>query len=395
MNTTGEPGQFMPRWTKRRESMKRCLVFTVLCAAVLLCQKPCFAQMFAGFDQFCSLPVIVTQTGQGAVAGRDRFGNPVIYVDPGVIGNWTSSRMFALAHECGHHMLGHSTPAGMWARNWATRQQELAADCWAAQQLVSVMGTQDLERQLLQFANQGPMSQGPYPSGWERASNAAQCAGIEIQRRERGNPPRRTQWQYEYGPIESESIGDEANAGATDVEDSVVDEKKTHTVEASEAAKNQSKGNIDYNSEAFCSSIKNIVSRSDTGYRALKGDFIENGKNDSKIYILKSSITGAVESKLQYNEGVYYPNILLYTTSDYDQADSNYNNVKKSLIKCFDGWEFNKEEVSSKGSSVKSVHLHAKNPGKQTDPANKADILIYFSEKQNIYRINLMFYRLP
>lgn len=183
--------------------MKRGLILTVVFSAVLLFQKPCFAQIFVGFDEFCHIPVVVMQTGQGAVAGRDSFGNPVIYVDPGVYGNWTSSRKFALAHECGHHVLGHTTPQGLWARNWASREQELSADCWAGKQLASIMDMEDLKRQLSQFASQGPIPWGPYPSGWERARVAAQCAGIDLQRKGKGNAPSRNKWQYEYSLLNS------------------------------------------------------------------------------------------------------------------------------------------------------------------------------------------------
>jgi hypothetical protein len=140
-------------------------------------------QMFAGYDQFCGVPVVVIANPQSASAARDQIGNPVIYVDPSVMQNWSTSRMFALAHECGHHKLGHSTPQGMWFRNtqaWATRQQELDADCWAAQKLAQIQDVQDLRRMILQFASQGPMPQGPYPSGRERAMAVAQCSGISI-----------------------------------------------------------------------------------------------------------------------------------------------------------------------------------------------------------------------
>jgi hypothetical protein len=163
--------------------MKLRLLVVVLFSVLVLIHKNGFAQMFAGYDQFCGVPVVVVPNSQSASAARDQFGNPIIYVDPGVMANWTMSRMFALAHECGHHTLGHTLPQGMWFRNtqsWATRQQELEADCWAAQQLVRIRDTQDLRQMIMQFASQGPVPQGPYPSGMERASAAAQCAGINL-----------------------------------------------------------------------------------------------------------------------------------------------------------------------------------------------------------------------
>jgi hypothetical protein len=154
-------------------------VLTLLCA---LCASNASAQMFAGYDQFCGVPVVVVPNPQTASAARDQFGRPVIYVDPGVMANWTMSRMFALAHECAHHKLGHTLPQGMWFRNtqhWATRQQELAADCWAAKALAEIEDRGDLQRTIMQFASQGAMAYGAYPTGAERARNVARCAGID------------------------------------------------------------------------------------------------------------------------------------------------------------------------------------------------------------------------
>lgn len=163
--------------------MKCGLMLAVLLFSILI-QRPSFAQMFAGYDEFCGVPVVVVPNSQNASAARDQFGNPVIYVDPRVMSNWTMSRRFALAHECAHHMLGHTLPQGMWFRNtqyWATRQQELQADCWAARQLARTHNVQDLRRMIVQFASQGPMPQGAYPSGTERAHAAARCAGIDLE----------------------------------------------------------------------------------------------------------------------------------------------------------------------------------------------------------------------
>lgn len=157
--------------------------YIVLACIFSITSSKLFAQgMFAGYADFCGVPVIVTQNPQIASASLDSFGNPVIYIDPSAMSNWTASRMFTIAHECAHHILGHSLPQGMWFRSmnfWATREQELAADCWAAQQLRAILGIQDLQRTIAQFSNQGPMPQGNYPSGLERASVVARCAGFQ------------------------------------------------------------------------------------------------------------------------------------------------------------------------------------------------------------------------
>lgn len=136
--------------------------------------------MFAGYAEFCGVPVIVARTPQLAVAARDQFGNPVIYADPGLMANWTASRVFFIAHECGHHMRGHTTPQGMWWRRmdfWATRAQELDADCWAAATLARLGYYRgDLERAAYEFARRGRFMEGNYPSGQERAQVVARCA---------------------------------------------------------------------------------------------------------------------------------------------------------------------------------------------------------------------------
>ena len=161
--------------------MKSALIFLALLPA-MLAGRPAAAQMFAGYDEFCRVPVIIVPNPQGASAARDNFGNPVIFIDPSVMMNWTASRVFFLAHECGHHSLGHSLPQGMWFRHtqyWATRRQELEADCWAARQLAQIGYHDDVRRMIRQFVSMGPAPQGTYPSGHDRARTVARCAGID------------------------------------------------------------------------------------------------------------------------------------------------------------------------------------------------------------------------
>lgn len=137
--------------------------------------------MFAGYDEFCGIRVIVTPTSQFAIATYDQFG-PVINVDPGVMGNWTLSRIFVLSHECGHHALGHLSLVEQKPFN-ATRQQELQADCWAARTLASNGYSDAIKKTIKQNSSFGPYMQNtyPYPSGVERAQHIAKCAKIEIE----------------------------------------------------------------------------------------------------------------------------------------------------------------------------------------------------------------------
>jgi hypothetical protein len=164
----------------RLSGLKFSMAIGGLVAGMLSATHAGRAQMFAGYDQFCGAAVVVVPNPQGASAGLDQFGRRVIFIDPSVMANWTTSRMFAIAHECGHHMLGHSLPQGMWFRNtvyWATKEQELQADCWAGQQLSRVGDFVDLRAVINQFARQGAIAQGNYPSGSERAVTIARCAG--------------------------------------------------------------------------------------------------------------------------------------------------------------------------------------------------------------------------
>ena len=153
-------------------------MITVLLLVGLLTSTQAQPVLFAGYDEFCGVPVVVRPNSQVATAELDSFGRPVIHIDPGAMANWTTSRVFVLAHECAHHRLGHITPGGLWARNtlfWATRTQELEADCWAARALASVGYRQDLERAYIDFAYQGGIPPGNYPSGLERSQTVARC----------------------------------------------------------------------------------------------------------------------------------------------------------------------------------------------------------------------------
>lgn len=92
--------------------MKKLIIFGMSVMPFSAFSQP---SMFAGYDDFCGLPVLVESTSQDAVA-TIRNGNRVILVDPSVLSNWKLSRIFALAHECGHHILGHMSPQEQFSR---------------------------------------------------------------------------------------------------------------------------------------------------------------------------------------------------------------------------------------------------------------------------------------
>lgn len=150
----------------------------VTAAALVTLVSEASGQVFAGYDEFCGLPVVVGSDPQTATARRDPAGRPFIHIDPGAMGNWTMSRRFTLAHECAHHLLGHTTQLGHLHRySGGTARQELEADCWAARQLAALGLDVDLTRTALQFASQGHFRGSNYPTGSERAANIARCAG--------------------------------------------------------------------------------------------------------------------------------------------------------------------------------------------------------------------------
>lgn len=155
---------------------------TLVGLAVLILSCPTHAQtqqgMFVGYDNFCGLPVVVGSDPQMASARRDQQGNPYIHMDQGAMSNWTISRVFALAHECAHHKLGHTNALGIMDRfRGGTARQELEADCWAARKLRGNGHFFDLDRTILEQASRGhfPPGQG-YPSGMQRAQNIVECS---------------------------------------------------------------------------------------------------------------------------------------------------------------------------------------------------------------------------
>ena len=148
---------------------------------VLLTTSTTQAQQVIGTDEFCGLPVVAGSTPQRANAMLTPSGEPYILVDQSMFANMSISMRFTLAHECAHHLAGHVTPQGMLARHFgATSDQELYADCWAAEQLASKGYRDDLARSINNFVNEPLNPWSPYPSGLERAQKILECAQIAV-----------------------------------------------------------------------------------------------------------------------------------------------------------------------------------------------------------------------
>ena len=156
----------------------------LFCTLLTASHHACAQAMFAGYAQFCGVPVIAAPNPHIASAAIDPSGKPVIFIDPGALSNWTAPTIFMIAHECAHHKQGHILPDGMKFRKKTfsgTKQQELEADCWAAGQLADIMAIQDLHRVIVYFFSQGSRPQGNYPTGMERAAMVVRCAEIQAQ----------------------------------------------------------------------------------------------------------------------------------------------------------------------------------------------------------------------
>lgn len=171
----------------------RIMLLSLLVSLLLMPGAPGAASggMFVGYDAFCGLPVVQGPDPQIATARRDNAGRPYIHIDPSAMANWSSSRIFTLAHECAHHRLGHTNQLGSMQRYLGgTRRQELEADCWAARQLSANGYYQDITATVVRHAMQGHFAGSGYPSGTERATNVLACAGLDGGGGFGGNNPR-------------------------------------------------------------------------------------------------------------------------------------------------------------------------------------------------------------
>lgn len=134
------------------------------------------AQVPLGPAPFCGVPTFRASNPLGASATVWR-NQAVIVIDHSQFSSpfWLH---FVIAHECAHHVLGHTLPNGMWFRqtnHWATASQELGADCWAARTVHSQAALFAYRH----FLQQGNSSGGPgYPTGYQRAENIRRCAGF-------------------------------------------------------------------------------------------------------------------------------------------------------------------------------------------------------------------------
>ena len=135
---------------------------------------------FAEYDTLCGYQIIYWPTRHMALSHVTPDGREVIILDPLLQrGEETARRVFLTAHECAHHRMGHSDPASV-ARRISHRgevaDQELSADCWAAETLAKAGFAAELEEIAVKFYQSGGASPGNgYPSGIQRALMIKRC----------------------------------------------------------------------------------------------------------------------------------------------------------------------------------------------------------------------------
>ena len=142
------------------------------------------AEPFAGYDETCGMPILETKVYELARAMRDTRGDPVIVLDPTLrLPGHEARRVFLIAHECAHHVLGHTDRAEIRKRagsRQVVHDQEMSADCWAVETLVAAGEERVVRLMLEDFFRQGGISPGKgYPSGLQRSRLMLQCSGLE------------------------------------------------------------------------------------------------------------------------------------------------------------------------------------------------------------------------
>lgn len=146
----------------------------VLITALVSMAQGVHAQVPSGTAP-CGVPIFVYQTGMGGFSTLYN-GQAIIVLDPQVAAGDPQFREFTVYHECGHHVNGDILPHGFQNPQGLRPEQELQADCYAAEHVANSVSRHAAE---VFRATQGPYSPAPgYPTGNARASNILRCAGL-------------------------------------------------------------------------------------------------------------------------------------------------------------------------------------------------------------------------
>ena len=135
---------------------------------------------YPGYNKKCGFPILFRNITSISLARIDRRLGPIIVLDPLLTYPAQGAhRRFLIAHECAHHLLGHTKPRGL--RDRAVRpkgveDQELSADCWAAEALTDADLINEVRFIVDLFYRKGLHSPGGgYPSGIQRSTLLYHC----------------------------------------------------------------------------------------------------------------------------------------------------------------------------------------------------------------------------
>ncbi len=142
---------------------------------------------FPGYAHDCGYPIKIEQTANLSKAQIDADGVARIVIDPKLLQPQQGfHRTFLIAHECAHHRMRHTTRGGLAKRfnaEHGIRDQELSADCWAAETLTKVGMLPALLNIADQFWRRGFVSPGGgYPSGIQRSNVIRHCGRIAVEK---------------------------------------------------------------------------------------------------------------------------------------------------------------------------------------------------------------------
>ena len=153
--------------------------------AIPAAAQPFDALPFSSYPALCGYRIDVERTAYLSQAQIGDDGVPVIVIDPELLqARQGFHRTFLIAHECAHHRMRHTTRGGLAKRFTAEhgiRDQEMSADCWAAETLTQEGMLPALLNIADQFWRRGFISPGGgYPSGIQRSNVIRHCARIAV-----------------------------------------------------------------------------------------------------------------------------------------------------------------------------------------------------------------------
>lgn len=134
---------------------------------------------YPGYAKMCGFPIVYTRIRTVSLARIDARLGKLIVLDPILTTPAQAGHQrFLIAHECAHHVLGHTAPDGLNERvsDKGVTDQELSADCWAAEALADPEYSEDARFVADMFFRQGLYSPGSgYPSGVQRSTVIFHC----------------------------------------------------------------------------------------------------------------------------------------------------------------------------------------------------------------------------